>query len=154
MIPLQNDVISLALMPTTVSTGTATSKTVDMLGFNNLEVAIYASSSTTSAVPTVISLQHADTDAATSYAAIVTAGTASTGFPTQVTAQTHTTSTGAFARAAFNWQGKKRYFRAVITGPASDTATVAMVCVKSRASQSPTGTAAAGFSGAYTFTPQ
>lgn len=135
------------------SATTAASKTIDMLGFNELEIAVFVSGTTGTQVPIKIAFQHSDTDVASVFTSnvIISAGTATSGWPTQFTDATHTASTGAFARWSQPWHGKKRYFRAVVDGPAGNTCNWSMTAVKLREAQSPLGTNVAGNANSYQF---
>jgi len=140
--PLQSNKVVVAVHPQSVTYGaTVTSKTVDALHAGCVSIFLSAAGATTSAVPIQIRVQHADTDAATSYASITgyTANTSSSGYPSaiQSTAATSTTVFGAFH---LDMRGKKRYVRVLVDGPATDSCLISAVAVVSRNSPSQSGT--------------
>ncbi len=117
MMKLQNNSVAVTINPQTVATnGTATGLAVDTLGADELDIIVSAISATTSAIPDTVVIQHADVTNTSSFAAI-TGGTfqlgVSTGYPTQVT--NATASTTPFAKINVNWLGKKRYVRVLTT---------------------------------------
>lgn len=147
MQPLFNNQVQIMLAPQAVtSDGTNTSGVIDMLGYDAAQIILSAASSTTTAVPVAIAIQHADTTDSTNFATILSAGTASTGWKTQVTNATTVSSVTA-AWAIFNlvWGAdRKRYLRCTITGPTANSLTAAVFVNKARASITPTGTNISG----------
>lgn len=116
MMKLQNNSVAVTINPQTVATnGTATGLAVDTLGADELDIVVSAISATTSAVPDTVVIQHADVTNTSSFAAITggTFTTATSGYPTQVT--NATASTTPFAKINVNWLGKKRYVRVLTT---------------------------------------
>ena len=139
MIPIQNEQVQILLSPTALTSGgTVTSNAIDMNGYGQAEIFLHVNSSTTSAAPIKLEIQHSDD--LTTYATIVSAGTATSGWPTQVSNATAlTTQINPLIRASVSWLGKKRYLRIIATGPTADTSTAYAFMAKSRASTSPTG---------------
>lgn len=145
MIPLQNDQVQILLAPQQVTAdGTNTSGVADMSGYGAAHVILSVASSTTTALPINITLQ--ESNDLTTYTTIVSAGTASTGWKTQITNATAVSSvTAPWAMWNIQWtSARKRYLRATITGATTGTYTAALFVVKSRAAQSPTGTNVGG----------
>lgn len=128
--------------------GTNASLVIDMNGYAHAEVVVLAySSGTTSAIPASITINHNDTNG-TGGTAIVSAGTATTGWPSTIVATNTTNASTCFARASLPWLGKKRYLSVAMVAGASACVASAFV-IKSRANQTESGTNA---SGTYSYT--
>lgn len=147
MIPLQNDRIIVMLAPQAVTAdGTNTSGVVDMLDYGAVRVELSVASSTTTALPIAVAFQESDTTDATNFATIASAGTASTGWKTQVTNATAVSSvTASWMTWTQPWgANRKRYLRSLITGPTTGTFTACMLAIQSRPAITPTGTNVSG----------
>lgn len=142
MIPIQNEKFQVLLAPGSLTAaGTNVSSVIDMSGYAQASIYLHAASSTTTALPEAILIQHSDIIDSTGFSTIVSAGTASTGYPTQVTNATQVTSqTDALAGFHVSWLGKKRYLRISATGPTAGTCTAFAGVVMSRSQTTPTGT--------------
>ena len=126
--------------------GTNTANIIDMLGFSQLDVYVSAASTTTGAVPASVTIQHSDTTDATNFSTIISAGTATTGWPTSLTATTSQSS--AFAVASIPWLTKKRYARTqFVAGTSACTASI--LGIRSRDNKAESGTNAGA---AFTYT--
>lgn len=149
MIPLQSDAIQIMFSPAALTSGaTNTSLVVDMLDYGAVQVIVSANSSTTTAIPVSITFQ--ESDDLTTYTAIVSAGTATTSFPSQVTNATATNNTQAWASWNQPWgPNRKRYLNAVAVGPTANSCLgFAMLAIKSRGAIAPPVTTVAA---KYTF---
>lgn len=140
MIPLQNEQWQILLAPGALTSGgTNVSSAIDMQGYTQAEIALHACSNTTTAAPVSLLIEHSDD--LTTYTTIQSAGTATSGWPTQVSNATAVTAQiSPLLRASVPWIGKKRYLRISVTGPTANTSTACAFVVKSRARVSPTGT--------------
>lgn len=147
MIPLQSCSPCIFVAPQAYSAaGTAVGNIIDMLGFSQLDVYVSAASTTTGAVPASITIQHSDDTNTSNFSTIISAGTATTGWPTSLTATTSQSS--AFAVASIPWLTKKRYVRVNPLGGTS-AATICVMGIRSRDKIADSGTAAGA---AFTFT--
>ena len=100
-----------------------------------------ATATNTGATLVSIVLQEADTDSAGAFSNITgyTAGTATSGWPTQVTVATASTQT--FGDFTIDLRARKRYLRAQITtGTVTVTYNTFGLAYLSRAAEAPTGT--------------
>ena len=142
MIPVQNSQIQVLLAPGALTSGgTNVSSMIDMAGYSQAEIFLHVASSTTSAAPVNLLIQHADTTDPTNLVTIVSAGTATSGWPTQVSNATAVTAQIApLVRASVPWLGRKRYLGISVTGPTANTSTACAFVVKSNPSVAPTGT--------------
>lgn len=145
MLPLQNDKAVSFLKSTALATnGTATSQTIDTIGYDAATLIFEVNGGASTALaPSILNIQHSDTDAATAYANITGYAftTSTSGWPTNVSAATN--QTVAFAKINLDLRDKKRYVRAVITSNnvgTGVTANVFGVALLSRAAEAPTGT--------------
>lgn len=140
MISVQNSQIQVLLAPGALTSGgTNVSSAIDMNGYGQAEIFLHVASSTTSAAPVALLIEHSDD--LTTYATIVSAGTATTGWPTQVSNATAVTAQIApCVRASVPWLNKKRYLRISVTGPTANTSTACAFVVKSHPKIAPTGT--------------
>lgn len=140
MNPIQNDQIQVLLAPGALTAaGTNVSSAIDMQGFSHAEIVLHGASSTTTAVPVAMLIEHSDD--LTTYTTIQSGGTATSGWPTQVSNATAVTAQIApLFRAPVPWLGKKRYLRISVTGPTAGTVTCAAYVVKARARVAPLGT--------------
>lgn len=141
MIPVQNSQIQVLLAPGALTSGgTNVSSMIDMKGFTHAEIFLHVASSTTSAAPVNMLIQHSDTDTA-SLTTIISAGTATSGWPTQVSNATAVTAQIApLVRASIPWLNRKRYLAISVTGPTANTSTACAFVVKSNPQIAPTGT--------------
>lgn len=146
MIPIQNDKFQVLLAPGSLTAaGTNVSSVIDMSGYAQASIYLHAASSTTTALPEAILIQHSDIIDSTGFSTITggSAGTSSSGYPTQVTNATAVSSQlDALAAFHVSWLGKKRYLRISATGPTAGTCTAFAGVVMSRAKTTPTGTSA------------
>lgn len=121
--------------------GTNLSSVIDMAGWAQADIFLHAASSTTTALPEAILIQHSDITDSTGFSTIFSAGTSSSGYPTQVTNATQVTSQkDVLYRQPVSWLGRKRYLRLSATGPTSGTCTASAYVIMSRGGVSPTGT--------------
>jgi len=143
MVPLQNDSFQIMVSPAALTSGaTNTSLVVDMRDFGAVTVVISANSRTTTSIPVAITFQ--ESDDLTTYTTIVSAGTATSGWPTQVTNATATNNTQAWASWSATWGPlRKRYLTAVAVGPTANSCEgFGMIAMKSRGAISAAGTTA------------
>ena len=142
MIPAQNIKARVAMVAQTVGTATANvyGNTLDVKGFDSATFVIEARSATTGSVPSLITIEHADDTATTSFSAI---SSISTGLPTAINA-TAVTNQDVFAVVGVDLRGKKRYLRLGLRNADTNVATCSSICVLDNPGQAPIAAAAAG----------
>lgn len=138
MQPSQNVRTRIALARSNVNTNVTTGNAIDCKGYDSATFVILAQSSTTSAVPGSIIIQHSDD--LTNYD---TFATLSTGLPTQIDT-TAVSNQDTYADITVNLRGKRRYIRLGVSNSVASTSQVTAICLLDDPGQAPINASAAG----------
>lgn len=145
MNPAQNVKCQIAIARQTLNTSTVTGNTIDTRGFDAARFIVVANSANTTAVPSTISLEHADDTNSTSFSAFATI---SSGLPTSIDT-TALTNADCWAFLSADLRGKKRYLRMKIANSIATTSAVSVVAILEDPSYAPVTPAQRGVKSIY-----
>lgn len=125
MQPAQNVKVQIAIARQTMNTNVVTGNAIDVRGFDAARFVIVAQSANSTAIPSNITLEHADDTESTSFASFATI---SSGLPTSIDS-TALTNKDCWAYISTDLRGKKRYLRMKMANSIATTAVVSVVAI-------------------------